>query len=120
MSNKPKDRNATPDDAGELRGGTQGGSAAPLAQPGGPAGGTNALSPTGTARPGTVPEPPTGDKSADERQDPHRAVEGGRTKPSPDEAKQRARDEAGVAPEASRPGHDEGNPRQIPPDAPPP
>jgi hypothetical protein len=110
-----------PDDPTGLRGGTQAGGTPQTAPPGGPPGGTNALSPTGTARPmGRPPEPPTPDKAADERQDPHRAVEGGRTRPSPDEGKLRARDEADIPPEESRSGHDENNPRQIPEDAPPP
>ena len=105
-----------PDTADDLRGGTQGGGATPAA-PGGAPGGTNAISPTGSARPlGHPPEPPTADKAGAERQDPHRAVEGGRTRPSPGAAAQRARDEADV--EGSRSGFDEGNPRQIPPDAP--
>jgi hypothetical protein len=118
----PNDQNPTPpDDETGLRGGTQTGGAAPLIQPGGQPGGTNALSPAGAARPvGKVPEPPTADKSADEREDPHRAVEGGRTKPSPGAAAQRARDDADVPPDESRSGHDENSPRQIPPDAPPP
>jgi|GEM_PF-5004703 len=103
-------------DAEELRGGTQGG-AAPAPQVGNSPGGTNSLSPAGTARPlGHTAEPPTGDKEADERQDPQRAVEGGRTKPSASAAAQRARDEANVA--GSESAIDMDNPRQIPEDAP--
>jgi hypothetical protein len=80
-------------------------------------GGTNALSPSGGSHPtGHAGEPPTGDKAAAERQDPNRAVEEGRTMPSPSAAAQRARDEVNVA--GSRSGTDEGNPRQIPEDAP--
>ena len=43
-------------------------------------------------------------------------LEGGRTRESADVATQRARDEVDVA--GSRSGTDEGNPRQIPEDAP--
>ena len=100
-----------------LQGGTQGAPASSLIRPGGDPGGTNSLSPAGTARPaGRTPEPPTGDKAAAERQDPKRGLEGGRTKPSPDEVAQRARDAANVT--GSTSGVDEGNPRQIPEDAP--
>jgi hypothetical protein len=121
MPNDQKSHNATPPDGDEsgLRGGTQTGGTAPLIQPGGAPGGTNALSPAGGARPlGKDSEPPTGDKSAANRQDPHRAVGDSRTRPSPDEAAQQARDDAGVPAETSQSGHDENNPRQIPTDAP--
>lgn len=100
-----------------LRGGTQGGAAGSTPQPANTPGGTNSLSPTGSARPlGRVPEPPSGDKESDERQDPQRALEDGRTKESTSAAKQRARDDIDV--EGSESGIDEDNPRQIPEDAP--
>ena len=80
-------------------------------------GGTNAITSAGGSHPtGHPAEPPTGDKAAAERQDPHRVMEGGRTTESADVAAQRARDAAHVA--GSRSGVDEGNPRQIPEDAP--
>ncbi|MBN9118505.1 MAG: hypothetical protein J0I06_04985 [Planctomycetes bacterium] len=114
QNDKSTDQNAAND---ELRGGTESAPAAPFVQPGGAPGGTNALSPSGTARPtGRGPEPPTGDKAAAERQDPHRLARDARTQPSPGAAAQRARDDAQV--EGSRSGIDEGNPRQIPEDAP--
>jgi hypothetical protein len=116
MPDNSNDRNAPQSDDAGLRGGTQTGGAPPLLQPGGAPGGTNALTPVGGSHQDRATEPPTGDKAAAERQDPHRAVEGGRTKPSPDEAAQRARDDADV--EGSTSGIDEGNPRQIPEDAP--
>jgi hypothetical protein len=99
-----------------LKGGTQGGPTAPYIQPGGPPGGTNALTPSGTSHVGREPEPPTGDKEAAERQDPQRIAQDERNRPSPDAAAQRAREDAEV--QGSQSGVDEGNPRQIPPDAP--
>jgi len=113
MSKKSTDINQPPPDDG-LRGGTQGGGIAP--QQGHPPGGTNALTPSGGSHPGHAPEPPTGDKSAADREDPQRALAGNRTKQSPDVIAQRARDAANV--EGSSTGVDEGNPRQIPEDAP--
>lgn len=71
-------------------------------------GGTNALTPTGGSHVGATPEPPTGDEAAAEREDPHR-IEGERTKPSPEVAAQRARDEADVS--GSTSGVDAGNPK---------
>lgn len=110
---KPQDNNVP---ANELRGGTQGGGTGVPVVSNTP-GGTNALSPTGAARPiAAGSEPPTGDKAAAERQDPHRIGEGGRTQPSESAVKQRARDEANV--QGSHSGLDEGNPRQIPENAP--
>jgi len=110
---KPKDNSG----ANNLRGGTEGGGAAPLGGASGTSGGTNALTPTGASHPiGRTPEPPTGDKAAAERQDPHRSVQDERTRPSPDEAAQRARDDANV--EGSTSGIDQDNPRQIPENAP--
>src|SRR3954463_12649351 len=80
-NDKKTGQNAADDN---LQGGTQGAPASPLMQPGGAPGGTNALSPAGTARPqGHTPEPPTGDKAAAERQDPHRLGRDQRTKPEP-------------------------------------
>jgi hypothetical protein len=115
--NTKKDQNNAGTDTGDLRGGTQGAGTAPVVQPGGTPGGTNSLTPTGGSHPaGRIPEPPTGDKAAAERQDPHRSVQDERTRPSPDAAAQRARDDADV--EGSTSGVDEGNPRQIPEDAP--
>jgi hypothetical protein len=107
--------------ADDLRGGTQtGGSQSAVGQAAsnlGQPGGTNALSPTGTARPaGHAPEPPTGDKAAAERQEPADALSGGRTHESASAAKQRARDDADVT--GSTSGIDADNPRQIPEDAP--
>src|SRR4051812_40598632 len=89
-------------------------------QPGGTLnepGGTNSLTPAGGSHQGgRRPEPPTGDKSAAEREDPESGLSGGRTRPSPDEIAQRARDEANVTGASS--GIDAGNSRQIPEDAP--
>jgi hypothetical protein len=115
-NNKNQEANTNNDD--NLRGGTQGGGAT-AAQPqiANAPGGTNSLSPSGSARPlGRVPEPPTGDKFSAGRQDPQRALGDGPTKESESAAKQRARDDANV--EGSTSGIDEGNPRQIPEDAP--
>jgi hypothetical protein len=118
-NNKKKGNSSPPPNADQLRGGTQGGTSAPAGTSGGPPGGTNALSPTGTARPqGHPTEPPNANKEGERRQDPQRAVEEGRTKPSPEAAAQQARDEADIPLEESQSGHDQGNPRQIPPDAP--
>jgi hypothetical protein len=122
MSNPITDHNATPlDDGGTLRGGTQGGDHArlidPNAEPG--AGGTNALSPAGTPRPlGRPPGPIDPEDAGVQRNDPHRATGDGSRRPSPGAAAQQAREDADVPPEVSRSGHDEGNPRQISPDAP--
>jgi hypothetical protein len=114
VAKKNKKQNTNADDP--LRGGTQP-TGTPPAQPDTSAGGTNALSPTGTARPtGHPAEPPTGDKASAARQDPYRAVEDGRTQPSPSVAAQRARDDADV--EESTSGIDENSPRQIPENAP--
>jgi hypothetical protein len=116
MANK-KDQGANTNSNDHLRGGTQGGSTSAQPQPANAPGGTNSLSPSGSARPlGRTPEPPTGDKASAERQAPERAVEGGRTKESASAAKQRARDDADV--KGSESGIDADNPRQIPEDAP--
>jgi hypothetical protein len=110
---KPQDNNAPATD--ELRGGTQGGGTGVPVVSNTP-GGTNALSPTGAARPiGATPEPPTGDREAANRQDPQR-IDDRPTRPSESAAKQWARDEANV--QGSHSGIDEGNPRQIPENAP--
>jgi len=120
MPNNKKKRNSSQrSGTDQLRGGTEAGNKPVTGTPGGPPGGTNALSPTGTARPlGHPTEPPNANKAGERRQDPQHAVEEGRTKPSPEAAAQQAREEADIPPEESQSGHDQGNPRQIPPDAP--
>lgn len=119
MPSDTTNNQTAPADGGELRGGTQtgGGEAAPLPPIGIGSGGTNSLNPVGTSRPlGHPPEPPNADKSADERDDPARAFEGGRTRPGHDVAAQRARDAVHVP--GTHSGENEGDPRQIPEDAP--
>lgn len=120
MSKNLTESNAQPpeDDGTGLRGGTQTGGPAAAAHPlTGTPGGTNALSPAGGAHPTAgASEPPTAEKAAADREDPHRGLGEGRTRPSPDVAAQRARDAAHVP--GSRSGVDEDNPKQIPDDRP--
>lgn len=116
VSKKKTARKTTPPTGSELRGGTQTGTA-PVVQPGNSPGGTNALTPSGGSHQGgRVKEPPTGDKSAAERQDPERALSDDRTTQSADVIAQRAREDATA--EGSSSGVDADSPRQIPEDAP--
>lgn len=108
------------DDNSGLMGGTEG-SGTPHPEVNGQPqpGGTSMISPAGSVRPqGRTPEPPNGNKSALVREDPYAALEGGRNHPSPSAAKQQAREMADIPASLSHSGYNEGDERQISPDAP--
>src|SRR5439155_1375738 len=102
MANNTTDQNATPADPNDpLRGGTQGGGAGPLTSVGGPSGGTNSISPSGSSQidrrpegsPAAQPERSGGTKTGS-RNEPEELFEGVR-KPSQAEPKQKAQSLAG-------------------------
>jgi len=82
-----------------------------------PTGGSNAVTPAGGSHPSgrRAAEPTNGEKERDNREDPARGFEGGRSRPSPAAAAQEAREQANVD---TASGYDEGDAKQIPPDAP--
>lgn len=112
MSDKKRDQNATPpaDDQSGLRGGTQGGGNAGLANTGTPTGGTNALTPAGGSHPTGGAAKHSGGTRTDSRSEPEELFEGSR-KPSHAVAKEKARDDANVDTTHGLPAAP-GNPKQ--------
>jgi len=109
--NGTQNQNAnTTQETDELRGGTQGGGNAPLANTGTPPGGTNALTATGGSHPTGGAVQHSGGTRTESRNEPEELFEGSR-KPSHATAKQRARDEADVDTTHGLPAAP-GNPRQ--------
>ena len=109
VSKKQKNDNAPAgDDA--LRGGTEGGGNASLANQGTPPGGTNALTPSGGSHAGNAAEKHSGGTRTDDRFE-QEEMDIGARKPSAAVAKEKARDRADVDTTHGFPAAP-GNPRQ--------